>query len=94
MRWIEIIGVSLSHTIEKNKVKDYFSNIRQTIATNVKDQLAAFVYWNATADNDWTIHLHRFSTTRTPEKTPLGTELAENLKAFGLVEHRIWIEDI
>ena len=93
MFWVEIISVRLPLTADDKLLKNFFSDTHHNITDSAEEQVDAMVYRNGFVENDWAIHLHRFSENRTPEKTRLGLILAENLRSFGLVEHMIWIEE-
>ena len=91
MKWIEIITLRSAGTSREF--------IEQKIPRTVTDEdrgenLAAIrMYRNATLDTDLSVHL-LFASPR-PEAAPsiLGQRLASALKAFGLVNHSMWVEE-
>ena len=93
MRWVENISVRLSLSADNKSVGKIFRSISQNIAACVEEQVIPVAYRSAGVENDWSIHLYRNVKNGLPQKTRLGLTLAEELRTFGLVDHRIWIED-
>jgi len=90
MKWIEVIqlrSVDSNRELLESQLKKLMNEVdkgrkRQTIKS----------YSRVLIDTDYSIHLFHDSKKVENRGSPLGLRIASALKAFGLVNHSIWIE--
>ena len=90
MKWLEII--ELRSAGGNNKLLE---SEMQTLVNEVyerTEQNEARAYCRLLIDTDFSIHLFHDSKEVEKSGSPLGLRLASALKAFGLVNHSVWIE--
>ena len=90
MKWLEIIELR-SVGSNRELVESQLQKLINEVEKEAKKQ-AINVYSRITIDTDFRIHLFHDSKMVKNKKSPLGLCLASALKAFGLVNHSIWIE--
>lgn len=90
MEWVEIIGVRLFNSVDKDKIRKIFSEVSSTLKASPEQPVRADLFVSNRVETDWSIHLCHKSARRLPEKTRLGLSLAETFRSFGLVNHSVW----
>lgn len=66
--------------------------IRESIRSGGKAAETATVYRRHGLGTDIAIHIHHHDTAEMNGPSPLAYQLANSLRAFGLVEHTMWEE--
>ena len=90
MKWIEVIqlrSVDSNRELLESQLQKLMNEVdkgrkRQTIKS----------YSRVLIDTDYSVHLFHDSKKVGNSGSPLGLRIASALKAFGLVNHSIWIE--
>ena len=90
MKWVEIIELRTADSrreLLESKLLKLINQAEKEMKTK-----AFRSYRRAVVDTDFSIHL--FHDSKKVEKcgSPLGLRIASALKAFGLVNHRVWVE--
>lgn len=89
MKWLEIIELRAVHLDKKL--------LHQQIAymlDEIENENAIKIYVNVRVETDWSIHLQHESEKVEARGSEFGVRLKEILKAFGLVNHSIWVEQL
>lgn len=90
MKWLEIIelrSAGRNHELIESQLNDLI------IEFNKKNKSQAIkVYCRITIETDFSIHLIHESEKPEHEGSRLGLHLVSALKAFGLVNHSVWIQ--
>jgi len=85
MKWIEIIDLRTSG--------EFSEEVKQNLAAVVEEiNPAVKFYMHAFMNTDFSIHIEHDSEKVDKNGSSLGIQIASNLKAFGLVNHNVWIE--
>lgn len=90
MKWLEIIelrSVGSNRELLESQLKKLINEVEK----EAKKQAIKF-YSRVMIDTDFRIQLFHDSKKVENNGSPLGLRLASALKAFGLVNHSIWIE--
>ncbi len=90
MKWLEIIELrSFGHDtgLLESMLRQLIDQVREKTPDS-----AITVYVRQLIDSDLSIHLGHCSEEVGVGGSRLGLQLVSSLKAFGLVNHRIWIE--
>ena len=90
MKWLEIIEL---RSVDSNR--ELLGSQLQKLIHDVDKETnkqAIKAYSRVMIDTDVSIHLFHDSKKVEHSRSPLGFRLASALKAFGLVNHSIWIE--
>ena len=90
MKWIEIIEIRSADS-NKELLKSQLQKLITEMDKKTKGQEIKS-YSRVLIDTDFSIHLFHDSKKVENSGSPLGLRLASALKAFGLVNHSIWIE--
>jgi hypothetical protein len=90
MKWLEIIELR-SVGSDRELLELQLQTLMNEVEKETKKQ-AIKSYGRAMIDTDFSIHLVHDSKRVENNGSPLGLRLASALKAFGLVNHSIWIE--
>lgn len=90
MKWLEIIEL---RSVDSNRelLESHLQKLINEVDKEAKKE-AIKSYSRALIDTDFCIHLFHDSKKVENGGSPLGLHLASALKAFGLVNHSIWIE--
>jgi len=90
MKWLEIIEL---RAVESNRelLKSKLQKLLDQVDKGRKKQ-GILAYSRVLIDTDFSIHLFHDSKKMENSGSPLGLRIASALKAFGLVNHSIWIE--
>jgi hypothetical protein len=89
MKWIEIIELRLSDA-HREKTQSMLNKLINDAAREGND-LAVEVYRNADVSNGFSIHLTHDTKKVDNGGSQLGLSIAASLKAYGLVNHTIWL---
>lgn len=90
MKWLEIIEIQ-SVGNNQTLVKLNFKNLIDEIKLG-KSKQSVKIYNNVSLDNDFSIHIYNESNKVNVQGSELGTRLVSTLKAFGLVNYKIWVD--
>jgi hypothetical protein len=90
MKWLEIIELR-SVGSDRELLESQLQKLINEVEKEAKKQ-AINVYSRVMIDTDFRIHLFHDSKIVDNRKSTLGLRLVSALKAFGLVNHSIWIE--
>ena len=90
MKWLEIIELRSAGS-DRELLESQLQKLINEVEKEAKKQ-AINVYSRVMIDTDFRIHLFHDSKIVDNRKSTLGLRLASALKAFGLVNHSIWIE--
>ncbi len=90
MKWIEVIQL---RSVGSNRefLESQLQKLMNEVERETKKQ-AIKSYSRVLIDTDFIIHLFHDSKKVENSGSPLGLRIASALKAFGLVNHSIWIE--
>ena len=90
MKWLEMIEL---RSVDSNRdlLESQLQKLMNDVDKETKKQ-AIKAYSRVIIDTDVSIHLFHDSKKVENSGSPLGVRLASALKAFGLVNHSIWIE--
>ncbi|MGD2272864.1 MAG: hypothetical protein PVI06_20880 [Desulfobacterales bacterium] len=90
MKWVELIEL---RSIDKNRdmLKSELQKLIHSVDKQRKHQVI-MAYRRVLIDTDFCIHILHDSNKVDNNGSQLGLRLASALKAFGLVNHSIWIE--
>ncbi len=90
MRWIEIIRLRTGPTREKEVASLLLEMTKEVEGT--PDLRHANLYRNIAVPSDISLHLSWSGLGLEPRESAMGLRIAETLKAFGLLDHSLWIE--
>ena len=90
MRWIEIIELRSAGNTRK-QLEKYLQELIDQVAQKA-EQPAIKLYTRIMIDTDVSLHLFHDSSKIKTGGSSLGIKLVSTLKAYGLVNHTIWIE--
>ena len=90
MKWLEIIELR-SDNRNIMLLEQQLNNLSKDLKKNT-EQMAIEVYSRVAVDSDFSIHLLHNSEKADINGSSLGLLLVSNLKEFGLVNHKVWIE--
>lgn len=90
MKWLEVIELR-SVGSDPELLESQLQKLMNEVEKETKKQ-AINVYSRVMIGTDFRIHLFHNSKVVENSKSPLGLRLASALKAFGLVNHSMWIE--
>lgn len=85
MKWIEIIDLRISEEFSE-EVTELLATITAEVSPAVTLYVHAFMY------TDFSIHIKHESEKVDQSGSNLGMQIASSLKAYGLVNHNVWIE--
>jgi hypothetical protein len=93
MRWMETIRVQ-SATGKEHAIEHELIALDREVQENPERQglREAAVWSHATVPGCFALRLFWDTDDPQPSGSPLGMSLAQSLKAFGLVDHSVWIE--
>jgi hypothetical protein len=90
MKWIEVIqlrSVNNNRELLESKLQKLIDQVDKE-----KKKQRIMAYTRALIDTDFSIHIFHDSKKVENSGSPLGLRIASALKAFGLVNHSVWIE--
>jgi hypothetical protein len=87
MNALEIIHLRMAGASTKTLV----DVIRESVGSEA-DVLDVRIYRHAKLESDLIVHLHRAIAERSDCVCECGERLASLLRAYGLVEHSVWVE--
>ncbi len=90
MKWVEIIELRAFNKDDALLKLDFWKGLDD--ATKEANIMKIEVYNNSTLTTDISIHLHYESAQVENQGSPLGLQLVSELKAFGIVNHTVWVE--
>jgi len=90
MTWLEIIELQ---SIGSNQalLESNLKSLINEVSRGAKNQ-SIKIYNHVSVGTDFSIHIHSESTEVDFRGSSLGLRLASNLKEFGLINYRVWIE--
>jgi hypothetical protein len=93
MRWMETIKIQLA-TGKEHAAEHELTALAREVQKNPDRQglCEATVSRHATVPGCFALRLFWDTDDPQPNGSPLGMSLAQSLKAFGLVDHSVWIE--
>ena len=91
MKWIEVIEFRAFKPDHALLELDFWNSLDGT--TGEAHLVRIEVYTHSTLPTDVSIHLHYESAQVESQGSLLGARLVSELKAFGVVNHNIWIEN-
>jgi hypothetical protein len=65
--------------------------IRKSVGSQL-DLMDVRMYCHARLETDLVVHLHREMTQQSDRASECGERLASMLRAYGMVEHSVWVE--
>ncbi|MBT4092236.1 MAG: hypothetical protein HN580_20310 [Deltaproteobacteria bacterium] len=65
----------------------------QKSITDLEGPAEIRIYHHRGVTTDLGIHIHLETSIRDPRFTELGLRLASSLREYGMIEHRIWLEE-
>ena len=89
MKWIEVIQVR-STGCDKNLLKTELLKLANEKDKNTMEEVI-MVYGRVLVDTDYTIQIIHKAENVEKNGSALGLHLASALKAFGLVNHSLWV---
>jgi hypothetical protein len=87
MRTLEIIHLRMAG----NSPETLVDLIRRSAGPQ-PDLVDVRIYHHAKLDTDLVVHLHRAETQPSDRTCECGERLASMLRAYGMVEHSVWVE--
>ena len=90
MKWVEVIefrAFNPEQTLLDLDVWDCLSDTNKET-----DIVKSEVYTHSTLPTDISIHVHYNSAQVQSQGSPFGLQLVSELKAFGVVNHAVWVE--
>jgi hypothetical protein len=90
MNWLEIIelrSVGSQRELLETQLKKLINEVGQEVKTQ-----SVKVFCRNMIESDFSIHLFHDSRQIEVNGSSLGLQLVSSLKAFGLVNHSVWIE--
>ncbi len=73
-------------------IKTLVNVIRESVGSEA-DVLDVHIYRHAKLETDLVVHLHRAIAGRSDRACECGERLASLLRAYGMVEHSVWVEE-
>ncbi len=90
MKWIEVIEFRSFNTDDALLELDFGNQLaKATTEVNIE---AIRIYNHSTLNTDVSIHVQHNSAQVERQGSPLGVRLVSELKAFGVVNHTVWVE--
>jgi len=91
MKWMEVIEFRSFNKEQALIELDFWNCLNRVIgeAHIVKIE----VYNHSTLPTDTSIHVHHESTQTENQGSPFGLQLVSELKAFGVVNHTVWVQE-
>jgi hypothetical protein len=90
MSMLEVISLRSAGTIETGKAVEVLEQFKRP--QEARGVLCMRVYNNALFENDLSIHIYWDSNMTHRGKSPLGLQIVQLFKRFGLVNHNVWLE--
>jgi hypothetical protein len=90
MSLLEVINLRSAGTIETEKAVEVLKQFKRP--QEARGVLYMRVYYNALLENDLSIHIYWDSDMMKRCKSPLGLQIVQLFKRFGLVNHNVWLE--
>lgn len=90
MKWIEIIELRSANSTREQLETDLQEFL--DLVEEKKERQTVKVYSRMMIDTDFSIHLFHDSNKIERCGSPLGLRLVSGLKAYGMVNHTVWIE--
>jgi hypothetical protein len=90
MKWVEVIEFRSFNKDEALLELDFWNCLSAAIGE--VDIVKIEVYNHSTLTTDISIHLHYDSAQVESEGSSFGMQLVSELKAFGVVNHTVWVE--
>jgi hypothetical protein len=89
MQWLEVIKLRSAGNCEK------VLEILRTIARSAqgKGLVKIRIYRHGALERDLSLHLYWESDQPVQKASPLGHQLVQIVKEFGLIDHSLWIEE-
>ncbi len=91
MKWIEIIEIRSVDNTQEIIEKDLQKLLTQV--DNESEKYNIKVYTHVMIDTDFSIHLFHDDKKIESSGSSLGLRLVSALKAYGMVNHTIWVEN-
>ena len=92
MKWIEVVQLRAAGS-NRVMIVSKLKQLTRTIGHNSRPH-TIITYSRALVDTDYSIHIIHDSGKVEAQGSPLGLQLANTLKVFGLVNHSVWGEII
>jgi hypothetical protein len=87
--WLEVIKLRSPENYER-----ILETIRPLLGSvQDKDLVRIRIYRHIAIETDLSLHLHWESNGPTRKASVLGHQLVQMMKAFGLIDHSLWLED-
>ena len=90
MKWIEVVQLRAAGS-NRAMITSKLKQLTRTIGNNSRPHKIT-TYSRVQIDTDYSIHSIHDSDKVDVQGSPLGLQLANTLKAFGLVNHSVWGE--
>jgi hypothetical protein len=90
MSFLEVVNLRSAGTIETEKAVEVLKQFKRP--QEVRGVLCIKIYNNALLRNDLSIQIYWDSDMMHRCKSPLGLQIAQVCKRFGLVNHTVWME--
>lgn len=91
MKWIEIVELRSAGSTRR-QLEPHLQELIDQLEKREENQKVR-LYYRLGIDTDISIHLFNNSSEAKKRGSPLGARLSSVLKAYGLVNHTIWIEN-
>ena len=90
MKWLEIIEL---RTADSNRLllEEQLKKLITEVSKEAKRR-KILVYHRVQINTDFSIHLFHESDNMDSSVSPLGLQIASNLKSYGLVNHSVWVQ--
>lgn len=93
-KWIEIISVRLFSLENRDRVREIIDHVGSGRCPVTGKAISAELYVNQALEMDWSIHLIRSGIDAPPDKTSLGSNIAELFASLGIINHSVWEMDL
>ncbi len=93
-KWIEIISVRLFSLENRDRVREIIDHVGSGRCPVTGTAILAELYVNQTLEMDWSIHLIRSGIDAPPDKTSLGSNIAQLFATLGIINHSVWERDL
>ncbi len=90
MKWVEVIEFRSFNKDDALLELDFLNQLAK--ATKEINIEAISIYNHSTLNTDVSIHVQHNSAQVESQGSPLGVRLVSELKAFGFVNHTVWVE--
>ena len=90
MKWVEVIEFRSFKKDQALLELDFWNCLSDTIGEAHITKIE--VYNHSTLTTDISIHVHYESAQIESQGSPLGLRLVSELRAFGVVNHTVWVE--